>query len=118
MTGYVDVCALSEIPNGKHRAYTLSGTAILVCRSGNDVFAIENRCSHLNFPLKGGRQIGCEIICPHHGARFDFRTGKAVGGPAVDPIQHFEVRIHNDRVEIRPRIKDKFWLGSVQQKDV
>jgi 3-phenylpropionate/trans-cinnamate dioxygenase ferredoxin component len=100
MTDYADVCALTDIPNGKHRAYVVQGRSVLIFRVETDVYAIENRCTHLDFPLAGGRQIGCEIICRQHGGRFDVRTGKAVGSPAVDPVRTFAVRRAGDRIEI------------------
>lgn len=101
MTDYVDVCAVSDIPNGKYRAFDIAGQSILIFRMSSDYFAIQNRCTHLKLPLAGGRQIGCEIICPAHGARFDIRNGKAVGSPAVDPVSCFEVNIAGDRIEIK-----------------
>lgn len=101
MTTYLDVCAFDDIPNGKHRAFTIAGRSILVFRVNADVYAVENRCTHLDFPLEGGRQIGCDIICRQHGARFDIRTGKAVAGPAVDPLRRFDARVRDGRVEVR-----------------
>lgn len=101
MKDFVDVCAIADIPNGKHRAFNVSGVSILIFRLNSELFALENLCSHLALPLAGGRQIGCEIICPAHGARFNIRTGKAVGPPAVDPLVRFEVHAKNERVEVR-----------------
>ena len=101
MTGFVDVCAYADIANGKHRAFTLHGKPILIFRINSDLYAIENRCSHMDWPLDGGRQVGCTIICRSHGARFDIRTGKVLGGPAVDAVQRFEVRKREDRIEVQ-----------------
>jgi 3-phenylpropionate/trans-cinnamate dioxygenase ferredoxin component len=100
VTEYVDVCALADIPNGKHRAFAVAGRSVLIFRMNTNLHAIENRCTHLNFALEGGRQIGCEIICRQHGARFDIRSGKAVGGPAVDPVLIFDVRLDGDRIQV------------------
>ncbi|HUD93608.1 non-heme iron oxygenase ferredoxin subunit [Sphingobium sp.] len=100
MRHYVDVCALEDIPNGKHRAFLIEGLSILILRVDTQAHALENRCTHLDFPLEGGRQIGSNIICRKHGARFDIRTGKAVAGPAVDPLRRFEVRLHDGRIEV------------------
>jgi 3-phenylpropionate/trans-cinnamate dioxygenase ferredoxin component len=101
MTGFVDICAAPDVPNGKHRKFSVDGKSILIFRMGDDFYALENRCTHLNMELEGGRQIGCEIICRQHGARFDIRTGKAIGGPAVDPAKTFPLRIIDGRVEIQ-----------------
>ena len=98
MSGPVDLCALSDLPNGTHRAFAVEGRSILVFHIDGKLHAIDNRCSHLDFPLEGGRQIGCEIICRHHGARFDIRSGKALGGPAVDPVKVHHVTLRDGRV--------------------
>ena len=100
MTDYVDVCAAGDIPSGKHRAFLVDGTSILIFRIGAEFHALENRCTHLDFPLEGGRQIGMSITCRKHGARFDICTGKAVVGPAVDPLRRFSVRVRHGRVEV------------------
>lgn len=102
MMEYVDVCAVGEIPIGKHRAFQVGGSSVLIFRIGMDVFALENRCTHLDFPLEGGRQIGMNIICRKHGARFDICTGKAVVGPAVNPLRRFSVRVREGRIEVKP----------------
>lgn len=102
MTHFVDVCALEDIPNGKHRAFIIEGISILIFRINTEVHALENRCTHLDFPLEGGRQVGSTITCRKHGARFDIHTGKAVVGPAVDPLRRFEVRVHHGRIEVQP----------------
>lgn len=102
MTVYVDVCAVEDVPSGKHRAFLVDDTSILIFRIGAEFYALENRCTHLDFPLEGGRQIGMNIICRKHGARFDICTGKAIVGPAVDPLRRFSVRVREGRVEVKP----------------
>lgn len=102
MRDYVDVCAVEDIPSGKHRAFTVDGMSVLIFRINTEVYALENRCTHLDFPLEGGRQVGMNIICRKHGARFDICTGKAVTGPAVDPLRRFPVRVREGRIEIQP----------------
>ena len=43
---------------------------------------------------------GDEITCPHHGARFDFRTGKAKS--SCPNLPRFEVKVEGRRVLVRP----------------
>lgn len=97
------LCPLAELPSGKRRAFEIDGRPILVLRVGREVFAIDNRCTHLDFPLDNGRQIGFELICRHHGARFDIRTGEAKGGPAVLGLRTYPARIEGDWVEVAGR---------------
>lgn len=101
MTDYLDVCDVGDVPNGKHRSFVVAGRSILIFQINSEFFAIENRCTHLDYPLNEGRQIGYRIICRAHGASFDVRTGQVLGGPAIQPVSRFDVRTRDGRVEIR-----------------
>jgi 3-phenylpropionate/trans-cinnamate dioxygenase ferredoxin component len=50
--------------------------------SGDEPFAVSNRCRHLFASLGTGRvaEDGC-LECPWHGARYDVRSGKMTRGP-------------------------------------
>lgn len=98
MTVLVDLCGIEEVPNGRHKCMAADGKSILLFNHDGVYHAIENRCTHLDFPLKGGRQMGWEIICRQHGARFDVRNGRVLGGPAVDPVAAFAIRVEGGRL--------------------
>ena len=63
-------------------------------------FAVAPDCSHANLPLDGGRVRGSAILCPHHGARFDLRSGRALGPPAWTGIASWPARVTGARVEV------------------
>ena len=65
---------------------------VAVVRVGDEVFAIEDVCSHADFPLSEGEVDGCTIECALHGSRFDLRTGKPTGPPATPPVTVFPTR--------------------------
>ena len=44
------------------------------------------------------RLIAGQIQCPFHGACFDVRSGVALSGPAVAPLQGIPVKIEHGRV--------------------
>lgn len=77
---------------------TGSGFSILVCRSGGEFYAVENRCSHQNQELVGGAIKKCFLFCPVHGARFDLRDGSPSGTLTNKPIRTFPVREEDGRV--------------------
>lgn len=98
------VCAISAVESGKHKAFEINGSSILMVNLAGRFYAVRNCCTHLAYPLEGGRQMGWEIMCRKHGARFDIRSGKALGGPAVLPLTVYPTRTRADgMVEIALR---------------
>lgn len=69
------------------------GIEVLLLRSGEEIVALHNYCSHLGKPLDRGRVMAGQISCPFHGACFDLKTGAALSGPAVLPLHLFPVRL-------------------------
>ncbi|MEJ2459479.1 MAG: Rieske 2Fe-2S domain-containing protein [Novosphingobium sp.] len=100
MTGYVRVCEVDAIRNGGHRSFDVGGVSVLILKVNRSFHAVRNQCTHLDYPLEGGRQLGCEIICRKHGARFDTKSGRALGGPAVNPLTIYDVRVQEGWVEV------------------
>lgn len=97
---WIDVCAASDLAEGEPRVVYTDDYAIAVFRVGEDVYAVEDVCTHDGGELAGGDVEGCEVICPRHGARFDLRTGAALTPPAYEPISTFPVRIQGDAVQV------------------
>lgn len=96
----IPAIALSDVPEGESRAVRLGETDILLCHDEGRVFAIENRCSHLDEPLACGRIRRGWIACPAHGARFDLETGEVLGPPASAPIRIFAVKIMDGMIHV------------------
>lgn len=76
----------------------VAGERLCVVRHQQTFFAFEDRCSHDDGPLGGGRLEGCQIECPRHGARFDIRTGRVMAPPALTPIETYSVDQEENRV--------------------
>ena len=97
---FVRACALSELTDGGALRVDVDGLDVAIVRDGDDVYAIEDECSHAAVALSEGEVEGCEIECWMHGSRFDLRTGKPLGPPATEPVPVFPVRIAGDDVLI------------------
>jgi 3-phenylpropionate/trans-cinnamate dioxygenase ferredoxin subunit len=78
---------------------------LILIRSGDKVFALENRCSHEDFPLEDGDIETCDgslcVVCPAHGAKFSLEDGKPLALPAVDKIRCYEIEIAGDEVFLK-----------------
>ena len=97
---YSRACALSELEDGTPHKATVDGLDVAVVRHGDEVFAIEDECSHAAVPLSEGDVDDCTLECFLHGSRFDLRTGKPTGPPATEPVPVFAVQIDGDDVLI------------------
>ena len=90
---FVRACAAAEVADGQAVRVEVDGLDVAIVRNGDDVYAIEDECSHAQVALSEGEVEGCEIECWMHGSRFDLRTGKPTGPPATEPVPIFPVRI-------------------------
>ncbi|HEX3116343.1 MAG TPA: FAD-dependent oxidoreductase [Bradyrhizobium sp.] len=77
--------------------------AVLLVRSGSEIFAIDAHCSHYHGPLAEGLVVGDSIRCPWHHACFDLRTGEATRAPALTPLAVWQVEHEGDRIFIRQK---------------
>ncbi len=78
-----------------------AGRFIAVARSGGEIFAVDDVCTHDGAELAGGAVEQGEIVCPRHGARFCLRTGRALTPPAYEDVRTFETKIENGRIWVR-----------------
>jgi len=71
---------------------------------GEDVYAVDNRCPHMGFPLHRGSIADGILTCHWHHARFDLCTGGTFDQWA-DDLRRFPVEIHGDDVlvDLTPR---------------
>jgi 3-phenylpropionate/trans-cinnamate dioxygenase ferredoxin component len=91
---------LSSLSQGQPVKVEKNGRTICVTRIGNEVFAVDDTCSHSDASLSEGEVLDFKIECWLHGAEFDLRTGEAVTPPAVAPIKVYPVSVDGDSVTI------------------
>ena len=60
--------------------FTLNNKTVLLANVDGAFYALDNRCPHMGGSLADGNLEGATLSCPRHGAKFDVRTGKNVGG--------------------------------------
>jgi 3-phenylpropionate/trans-cinnamate dioxygenase ferredoxin subunit len=94
------LCPLSDIADGAALRIELTEIDVAVVRVGDEIFALEDVCSHAEFPLTDGEVGGPTIECALHGSRFDLRSGKPLGPPATQPVRTYPVSVIDGDVYI------------------
>lgn len=98
--GFVDLCAVDELPPGQVAARSLRDEALLLYREGSQVYCVTNACAHLGLALDGGCVSEGVIECPHHGFRYRLDTGECLDVPEVQLVVH-AVRVRDGRVAVK-----------------
>jgi len=98
MGKYVRIADTQEIPKNKMQVFKVEGHEILVVNVEGKLYAVSNRCPHMNYPLYLGSLNGKIITCGFHYAKFDITTGKALSPPAHEPLKTFKIEIKNSAV--------------------
>lgn len=100
--GWVDVCAVAEIPETRARIFPLAGERVAVFRYDGKVSAISNVCKHQNGPLGEGKIVDGCVVCPWHGYQYRPADG-ASPPPFTDKVSTFKIKIEGGRVLVDPR---------------
>jgi 3-phenylpropionate/trans-cinnamate dioxygenase ferredoxin subunit len=92
--------SFATLVTGKPVKLEKGGRTICVTRVGDQVFAIDDTCSHSDASLSEGEVTDFKIECWLHGAEFDLRTGEALTPPAVVPVKIYPVTVDGDSVTV------------------
>jgi nitrite reductase/ring-hydroxylating ferredoxin subunit len=100
---FVRAASLSEVPEGGSRVINLDGHVIALFHADGHIFAVDNRCPHMGFPLDRGTLDDCILTCHWHHARFDLSSGGTFDQWADDvrvyPVKMLEGEIWLDLAE-------------------
>jgi nitrite reductase/ring-hydroxylating ferredoxin subunit len=100
--GFVDACAVADIPENRARIVCVSGERVAIFKYDGKISAVSNVCQHQNGPLGEGKIVAGCITCPWHGYQYAPETG-ASPPPFVEKVPTFNVRVQNGRVWIDPK---------------
>lgn len=98
MSEFVRACALADIPDEGALGVEIGDEPVVLARTGGEVFALRDVCSHAEVALSEGDVYDHTIECWLHGSCFDLRTGKPTNPPATVPVPTYRVRIEGDEV--------------------
>ena len=98
---YVLVAQLSEFEGVASLVREVEDRYVVLIKSGEQVYCIDDVCTHDGGTLSDGEIQGNCIVCPRHGAKFDYRSGKVMTMPATVPTASHEVSIRGDEVYVK-----------------
>jgi len=101
----VTVCDLDDLDDGTASRFVADGVAVAVVRVGDDVYAIDDVCSHANVSLADG-EVWCdelELECPKHSSAFSLVTGVPSTLPATQPVAVYAASVVDGHVVVGPR---------------
>ena len=91
----------AELAEGQPAAAEIEGRAIMICRWGDQVYALDNLCTHSGARLALGRVVKGVISCPLHGAKFELATGECRSlHMGLLPVITHQTRVANGWVEV------------------
>lgn len=105
MADFVAVARLDELPDGGMKQVIAHGEPVGLYRVADEVFALDDYCSHEQTYLTEGDfdLEELEVECPLHGSRFNVVTGDVRILPATKPVASYEVRVEDGLIMVGPR---------------
>ena len=93
----VRACSLAKLQAAGRQVAHLDGHVVCLFADGDEVYAVDNRCPHMGFPLNRGTVCDGILTCRWHHARFDLATGGTFDQFA-DELRSFPVTLDGDDV--------------------
>ena len=100
--GLVKAASLADVQRDGPVVAHVDGHTLAIFAADGQVYAVDNRCPHMGFPLHRGSCRGGILTCHWHHARFDLETGGTFD-PWADDLRTFPVEIRDGEVWIDPR---------------
>lgn len=104
---YVYAAKVSELPIGGKKKVTVGDQDILVVRTQDAYYAVDNTCPHMGGSLVEGVLEDHFITCPRHGTVFDLANGKVSQSGKIlmfkvnpNALKSFPVTIQEDNITI------------------
>ena len=120
---FVKALPLAELEGAGCKAVQINGHTVALYATDGQVFAVDNRCPHMGFPLyKGSVKVGI-LTCHWHHARFDLESGGTFDQWA-DDVRAFPVEVRDGMVWVdiapygNPRVRQKDRLQVGLERDI
>lgn len=102
MDKFVEAARVGELAPGDMKLVEVGEERLVLFNVDGSFYAISDTCTHAECPLSEGYLEGDMLECSCHGSQFNVRTGAVQGGPALEPVSTYAVRIEGNRVLVGP----------------
>ncbi len=96
---FVKVAARNDIAEGKPRAVRVEGHSIALFEHEGAVYATDNQCPHMGYPLIRGHVKRGVLSCDWHGWSYDMEGGGCFTG-GCDDLATFPVDVRNGDIYV------------------
>jgi len=99
---WIEVCPLEELERDGVKVVSGEGRPVAIFLDQGQVYALDNRCPHMGFPLHRGTVTDGILTCHWHHAKFDL-AGGCTFDPFADDVAPYHVEIREGTVWLDPR---------------
>ncbi len=115
---WIQVCTLEELERDGVKVVSGEGHPVAVFFDQGRVYALDNRCPHMGFPLHRGTVTDGILTCHWHHAKF-YLAGGCTFDPFADDVASFSVEVRDGMVWLDPRliheVQPDHWLGKLNE---
>src|SRR5436309_7813518 len=101
-SNFVRVAAVKDVPEGAPKAVKVEGRSIALFQHQGNIYATDNQCPHMGYPLTRGRVRNGVVTCDWHGWSYDMRGGGCFTG-GCDDLDTFPVEVRDGAIYIDVR---------------
>jgi nitrite reductase/ring-hydroxylating ferredoxin subunit len=101
-SNFTKVADLKDVPEGASKAVKVEGRSIALFQYEGRVYATDNQCPHMGYPLTRGRVRNGVLTCDWHGWSYDMKGGGCFTG-GCDDLDTFPVEVRDSAIYIDVR---------------
>lgn len=98
---FVQVATVSDLEEEDRKLVNTRGQAVALFRHEGNIYAVDNRCPHMGFPLTQGTVEDGILTCHWHHARFELSCGSTFD-PFADDLPSFPVEVRGEEIWVNP----------------
>ena len=98
--GYVRVAAMADVAPGKAIAVRVEGRSVALFNHEGAIYATDNQCPHMGYPLIRGRARNGVLQCDWHGWSYAMAGGGCFTS-GCDDLDTFPVEVRGDDIHVK-----------------